>query len=246
MASGDMKIVKIKLSELTPYKGNAKQHPKEQIEQIKESIQRFKNCDPIAVWGDKNIIVEGHGRYMALKQLGYDEVDCIRLDHLTDEERRAYTLVHNKLTMNSDFDVNTLTSELEDIINIDMTDFGFELEDEDEDNPYSQKVKVPQYEITGAAPSIVELTEEDKTNELEAEINASSVTDEEKKFLLKAAQRHMGFNYKLIAEYYANASEEMQELMEKSALVIIDYDDAIANGYTKMMNKIRGLENIDS
>ena len=76
-----MEIVKIKIKDLTPYEKNAKLHPKEQIEQIKLSIQKYSMCDPIGVWGEKNIIVEGHGRYLALKELGYDEVECIRLDN---------------------------------------------------------------------------------------------------------------------------------------------------------------------
>ena len=53
--------------------------PKEQIQQIKSSIEQFGNNDPIAVWGEQNIIVEGHGRYEALKELGYEEVECILL-----------------------------------------------------------------------------------------------------------------------------------------------------------------------
>lgn len=60
-----MEIIKINLSELTPYENNAKLHPEEQIEQIKKSIEQFGNDDPIAVWGKDNIIVEGHGRYQA-------------------------------------------------------------------------------------------------------------------------------------------------------------------------------------
>lgn len=69
-----------------------------------------------------------------MKQLGYTEVDCIRLDHLTDEERRAYTLAHNKLTMNTDFDLDILEDELKNIYDIDMGDFGFEAVDLTEDD----------------------------------------------------------------------------------------------------------------
>ena len=96
-----LKIEYVPIDSIKPYKNNAKLHPKEQIEQIKKSIQQFGMDDPIGIWKDE--IVEGHGRIIACKELGYTEVPIIRLDHLTDEERKAYTLAHNKLTMNSDF-----------------------------------------------------------------------------------------------------------------------------------------------
>lgn len=123
-----MEIIKIKLKDLKPYEKNAKIHTPEQIEQIKKSIKEFGMNDPIAVWGKDNLIVEGHGRLEALKQLGYDEVECIRLDHLTDEERKAYTLAHNKLTMNTDFDFNILDEELASFDTIDMSEFGFDID----------------------------------------------------------------------------------------------------------------------
>lgn len=121
-----MEIIRLKINDITPYEKNAKIHTEAQIEQIKKSIQEFGMNDPIAVWGKSNTIVEGHGRLEALKQLGYTEVDCIRLDHLTDEERKAYTLAHNKINMNTGFDIDLLDEELDSIEDIDMSDFGFE------------------------------------------------------------------------------------------------------------------------
>lgn len=129
-----MEIIELSVNELTPYKFNAKKHPKEQIEQIKKSIEEFGFNDPVAVWGDKNIIVEGHGRVMAAKEMGLDKIPVIRLDNMTDDERKAYTLVHNKLTMNTDFDSDILELELQSFDDIDMTEFGFELADDDSDD----------------------------------------------------------------------------------------------------------------
>ena len=119
-----LQIEYVDINSIKPYKNNAKEHPEEQIEQIKKSIEQFGMDDPIGIWKDE--IVEGHGRLIACKELGYTEVPIIRLDHLTDEERKAYTLAHNKLTMNSGFDMDMLSKELENITNIDMSNFGFD------------------------------------------------------------------------------------------------------------------------
>lgn len=113
------------IDKLKPYANNAKIHTPEQIEQIKKSITDFGMNDPIAVWGSDNIIVEGHGRLMACKELGLKTVPVIRLDGLTDDQRKAYTLVHNQTTMNTGFDIDILNDELENI-ELDMSDFGFE------------------------------------------------------------------------------------------------------------------------
>ena len=110
---------------IKPYENNAKIHTEEQIQQIKASIEQFGMNDPIAIWGKDNIIIEGHGRLMACKELGLEEVPIIRLDDLTDEQRRAYTLVHNQTTMNTGFDIDILTEELQNI-EINMQEFGFE------------------------------------------------------------------------------------------------------------------------
>lgn len=118
----ELKVEYIPIEEIRPYGGNAKKHPAEQIEQIKKSIQDFGFNDPIAVWNGE--IVEGHGRYIAAQELGIGTVPVIRLDSLSDEQRKAYALVHNKLTMNSDFDFDLLQLEL-DSLDLDMEKFGF-------------------------------------------------------------------------------------------------------------------------
>ena len=87
-----------------------------------------------------------------------------------------------------------------------------------------------------------DLYDDAKQKELESEILfETQITAEERAFLILASMRHVVFNYRNIAEYYAKASKPMQELMEKSALVIIDYKDAIANGYAKVSKRLREL-----
>lgn len=134
-----LRIEYLPIDRLKPYERNAKEHPQEQIEQIKESIRQFGMNDPIGIWGDECVVVEGHGRLIALQQMGESEAPTIRLDHLTDDQRRAYTLSHNKLTMNSGFDAAILQMELEDLeINFDMGSLGFDYKpigDDGEEEP---------------------------------------------------------------------------------------------------------------
>ena len=106
------------------------------------------------------------------------------------------------------------------------------------DKKYTSKIKVPIYEPGLHKPSIFKLYDNNKTKELIKNIKKSSVSDDEKIFLIEAAKRHTVFNYKLIADYYAHSNKEMQELMEQSALVIIDFNKAIEYGYVKLSEEI--------
>jgi len=110
-----------------------------------------------------------------------------------------------------------------------------------DDTKYSRAIKIPQYNPREAKPHIDSLLDYSKYSKLLANIKNSNVSEEEKKFLKLAASRHIVFNYAKIADYYAHASKEMQELMEQSALVILDIDDAIANGYVKLSAKMNQL-----
>lgn len=128
----NLKIEYTNINDLKKYHKNAKKHPKEQVNRIANSIKEFGMCDPIGVWGKDNLIIEGHGRLMALKKLGYTKAPIIRLDHLSEEQRKAYTLAHNK-SAESEWDFEILSDELKSIVDIDMMDFGFDLSLEDEE-----------------------------------------------------------------------------------------------------------------
>lgn len=138
-----MKIEALPIDSLKPYENNAKIHTPAQVAQIAASIQEFGNNDPIAV-DENNMVIEGHGRLLALKSLGVKEAECIRLVGLTDDQKRAYIHIHNQLTMNTGFDMDILTQELKSIEGIDMSFFGFDMDfsiDQDFDFDDGQNVE---------------------------------------------------------------------------------------------------------
>ena len=108
----DLKIMMIPIDQLTPYANNTRKHTQKDIDKIKDAILADGYGDPIGVWGDQNVIVEGHGRVMACKQLGYKEMPCIRLDHLTDEQRKEYAIRHNRSAEFSTWDFQLLAEEI--------------------------------------------------------------------------------------------------------------------------------------
>ena len=130
----ELKIEYIKIDELTAYDKNARKHENYDVEQIAKSIEKYGFNDPIGIWSDKNIIVEGHGRVLASKKLGLKEVPCIRLDHLTNEERREYAIMHNKTAELSAWDDDLLRLELEDLDFGDFdVDFGLDFEEQEKE-----------------------------------------------------------------------------------------------------------------
>lgn len=117
--------------------------------------------------------------------------------------------------------------------------FGDDFSPKKHEQKYSSKIEAPIYEPKNNKPHILELYDKSKTQRLIQEIDQSNLPIEEKKFLIDAARRHIIFNYEKIADYYAHSSKEMQNLMEKSALVIIDFEKAIQLGYVKLCDEIR-------
>lgn len=123
-----MKIIYKKITDLKEYSGNAKIHTDEQIEQIMKSIQNVGFLDPIGIDED-GMIIEGHGRYYAAQKLNMEEVPCIELIGLTETQKKAYILAHNKLTMNTGYDFDKLSNELKSLKEDSFEEFhmlGFE------------------------------------------------------------------------------------------------------------------------
>lgn len=118
----ELKIEHLPIGSLRPYEKNNKKHQDFDIDQIVKSIDKYGMNDPVGIWGDKNTTVEGHGRVLACKKLGITKIPCIRLDHLTDEQRREYAIVHNKSSELAEYDFDNLADELAEL---DLSDFDF-------------------------------------------------------------------------------------------------------------------------
>lgn len=132
-----MKIIEKKITELKPYKKNARIND-EAVQGVINSIKEFGFRVPILIEKD-GTIVAGHTRYKAVKKLDYETVPCITVDDLTDEQIKAYRLADNKVSEKAEWDFKLLDAEINDILNIDMSKFGFESFDEEDTKPEQKK-----------------------------------------------------------------------------------------------------------
>lgn len=246
-------IVILETEKLIPYTNNPRNN-ENAIDKVASSIKEFGFKNPIVI--DKNnVIINGHTRLLASKKLGLREVPCIVADDLTKAQIKAFRIADNKVSEYAEWDEELLKIELDQLeemnfdleeLSIDYSDFNLEIEldeanefnESENNNAYTKEINIPQYEITGERPLLTDLVKEEKTNELIKDINKANIPQEIKDFLIKASYRHLAFNYQNIAEYYAHANKEVQCLMEKSALVIIDYEDAIKNGYIQIKSEV--------
>ena len=124
----------VPIDKLKPYKNNARTHNEKQIEKIANSIQEFGFINPVLIDSDYGIIA-GHGRVKGAEKLGMDEVPCLFVEDLTEEQKRAYIIADNKLALDAGWDYELLKIELEELdnVNFDFTLTGFddlELDDE--------------------------------------------------------------------------------------------------------------------
>jgi hypothetical protein len=220
---------------------------------IAESLKRYGAARSIVI-DEENRILAGNGTIEGAKQAGInnlriidaegDEIIAVRRSGLTEDEKVGLALADNRTSdlsewdgamlhqLNQEHDISPWfdAEDLNEII-IDLDEGAVEPGD---DNPYTEKVEVSPYEITGPKPELSAIYDETRALQLIQEIENSSATDAEKIFLKAAAYRHVVFNFQQIAEFYAHSNAEVQQLMEDSALVIVDFDHAIKNGWTKL------------
>lgn len=245
------------LDEIHPYADNPKEHPQRQLDKLETRIREEGWNVPIVVDAthEPGEIVKGHARYYTARdRLGLSEVPVVWQDYETEAHKRAARIADNRVA-ESEWDDDLLSVELEliDESDIPPEQTGFDEDelieysealtpddpDADSDIKYTDKIKTPVYEPTqDEAPELGECYDTERYEELRAEIEAADVPDEMREFLQLAAQRHVIFDYENIAEFYAHADPETQELMEALTLVIVDYDQAVEQGFVDFADNV--------
>lgn len=236
-----------RLGDLIKWEQNPRRLTKDQAVRLRRSIADYGYSQLYEIEPD-NTIIDGHQRdevMLRMDEFGGDAEIEVRVASrkLTLAERKEYIALKHKGAV-GEWDWGMMLE----MYNFgDLVELGFStdelilggFEDPDQlDNIYTRNIKAPIYEIKGEDPEIATLYDREKTDRLIAEIEAAAIPDDIREFLRNAAYRHTVFNYENIAEFYAHASMEVQELMENSALVIIDFARAIELGYVRLSEQI--------
>jgi hypothetical protein len=254
MSTDNPKYKTVLVSDLIPYARNSRTHSDVQVNKIASSIKEFGFLNPVLIDKDNGIIA-GHGRVMAAQKLGLKEVPVLQIGNLSDTQKRAYIIADNRLALDAGWDEEMLRVEFaeltDDGFNLELTGFDLgEIKDIDLSEPsereldgskYTTKIETPIYEMKGDKPEVAEIYDTTKTGELSSRIMKADLPDDIRGFLMAAATRHTVFNYEKIAEFYAHQDEDVQDLMRQSALVIVDFDQAIENGYVKLTKALMQL-----
>lgn len=229
----------VPVGELQPHPKNRNKHPQDQIERLAKILMYQGVRAPIVVSRRSGKIVKGHGTLQAIKKNGWQEAPIVIQDFEDDDQEWLFVQSDNAIANWAELDLSGINADIVDLGPFDIDLVGiknFEVEPLDnlKDNPYTDKIQAPIYEPRGTKPNIYDLYNSEKLDDLLEEIELADLPKEIEGFLRLAAYRHTVFNYDKIADYYAHAPKPVQELMEKSALVIIDFKKAIENGFVTL------------
>lgn len=245
-----MKIEQWKTLDIIPYENNPRVNDMA-VNKVAMSLEQYGWQQPLVV-DSEGIVIAGHTRLKAAMKLGMETCTVVVADKLTPEQVRAYRIADNRTGELAEWDHDKLVEEIQGLhdlgFDVELTGFSMndldidgESGDGDSDENYSRKIEVPIYEPKGEKPLVAELLDRSKTNKLIAEIDNTDFHDETKQFLRDAAERHTIFNFRKVADFYAHSDPAVQNLMEKSALVIIDMEKGIENGFVTLTQEISKL-----
>jgi ParB-like chromosome segregation protein Spo0J len=244
-----MKVEMWSIDKVIPYARNPRKNDAA-VPKVMASLKEYGFRQPIVV-DKEGVVIVGHTRLKAAQQLGMNEVPVHIATGLTASQVKAYRIADNRTSEEAEWDQELLGLELSDLreadFDLNLTGFDGDTieqalnpdEPATSDGTYTRKVEAPAYQITGEKPDITALYDKSRYDQLVREINSSSMTDEQKQFLLLAATRHIVFDYQNIAEFYAHSDASMQKLMEDSALIIIDFNRAIELGFVRLSDQVK-------
>jgi ParB-like chromosome segregation protein Spo0J len=229
----------VKISKVKGNPSNPRIIKNDKFKKLVKSIQEFPEMlklRPIVVDEDM-IVLGGNMRLKASKDAGLKEVWIEIAEGWTKEQKDEFIVKDNVGFGEWEWDM--LANEWD---SVQLAEWGLDVwqneDDVKEEEVYTKNIEAPTYEPKNEKPKEEELYNEDKVKELIKKIGLSNIKKEEKDFLIKAAYRHTVFNYQSIADFYSHSNKEVQELMEDSALVIIDFNKAIENGYVKLSKEL--------
>jgi|TARA_X000001382_G_C3145761_1_gene171214 hypothetical protein len=231
----------VKISKVKGNPSNPRIIKNDKFKKLVKSIQEFPEMlklRPIVVDEDM-IVLGGNMRLKASKDAGLKEVWIEIAEGLTEEQKKEFIVKDNVGFGEWEWDI--LANEWD---SVQLAEWGLDVwENQDDaivedDDTYTRKIVAPTYEPKNEKPNIVDLFDTKKADELIDKIKEADLSREELMFLSHCALRHTVYDYSKIADFYAHSSKEIQELMEDSALVIIDFDKAIENGYVKLTKDI--------
>ena len=241
----EVKVEQVPLSSLKAYDGNAKKHDNANIEAIANSIEEFGFRNPIIAWHNEDgvpEIVAGHGRAAAAKRLRIETVPVVFVDDLSDAQRRMLTLADNQTTLMTGWDEAQLAEELDALRGMfDVSTFGFEPEavaiSSALDDRYSQNIGKVDYEPSGKEWKPEQLFYQ--TDEFSEDIERLDAPEAIKELLRIRSHWMCQFDFAKIADYYCTqATPDVKRMFERLALVLLDRDQLIENGFSSICEYI--------
>lgn len=248
-------IRRVKISELLPDRSNANLHTERGTYMVGKSLEKLGAGRSVLLDKNKEIIA-GNLTVEQAAAMGLEEVLIVKTDgrqlvavqrtdmDLDEPETGAREMAYadNRAAIVSiDFDPDQVKLDFDTGVSLGDWWQDFELEELgviESPDKYSRNIQAPIYTPRGDKPELGQLVDATRTNELVAQIESSDLEEEEKRFLAIAAQRHTVLNFQAIADYYAHSDKATQELMEDSALVIIDFKRAIELGYVRLSEQV--------
>lgn len=237
--------------DLIPYPGNPRRGDQDAIT---ASLRELGLYRALIVQRSTKRILAGNHTYRGLLDLGAEQVPVTWVD-VDDDRARAIVARDNRTSDLGEYDDEALLALLleagDELALLGYDDADLQalrdvVEGGDDVGDYTRKIDALRYEPTGEQPAADELVDKSKTSELISEIADADLPPDVEKFLIAGAQRHLVFDYQRIAEFYAHADEKVQALMERSALVIIDFDDAISNGFVILADALSEIAALDA